>query len=148
MVFSLCFTALAFATTKLLSADPLTGLPLFPGTDSRLHLGNDPTQLPEAVVCDSKMQANFYVVYDTKVDVTLAWYLAHLIGFKKTHAYASNRSQDTFYNSEGTVAVSVSGSGGKEDENTDTYSVVYARFQPALPEKVIISLNQQRLVCH
>jgi hypothetical protein len=93
------------------------------------------------------MQADFYSVYESKVDATLAWYGAHLPGFKKTHAYAANRSQDTFYNSERTLAVSVTGSSGKTDENTETYSVVYSRFQPALPEKAIIGLNQQKVIC-
>jgi hypothetical protein len=93
------------------------------------------------------MQADFYTVYDSKVDATLGWYGAHLPGFKRTHAYAGNRSQDTFYNPEGTLAVSVTGSSGKADGNTETYSVVYIRFQPALPEKSIIGLNQQKVVC-
>jgi hypothetical protein len=93
------------------------------------------------------MQADFYSVYDSKVDSTLGWYGAHLSGFKKTHAYAANRSQDTFYNSERTLAVSVTGSSGKADENTETYSVVYSRFQSALPEKAIIGLNQQKVSC-
>jgi hypothetical protein len=142
-----CDVVTAGGNTKLLTADPLTNLPLYPATDSRLHLGNDPTRLPESNVCNSKMQADFYTVYDTKVDATLAWYGAHLPGFKKTHAYAANRSQDTFYNLDGTFAVSVTGSSGKPGENTETYSVVYSRFQPALPEKAMISLNQQKLVC-
>jgi hypothetical protein len=93
------------------------------------------------------MQTDFYTVYDSKVDATLVWYGAHLPGFKKTHAYTANRSQDTFYNSEGTLAVSVTGSSGKGDENTEAYSVVYTRFQPALPEKAIIGLNQQKVIC-
>jgi hypothetical protein len=86
-------------------------------------------------------------IYDSKVDATLVWYGAHLRGFKKTHAYAANRSQDTFYNPEGTLAVSVTGSSGRAEENTETYSVVYARFQPDLPEKAIISLNRQKVIC-
>jgi len=28
---------------------------------------------------------------------------------QETHAYAANRSQDTFYNAEGTISVSVTG---------------------------------------
>ena len=59
------------------------------------------------------MQADFYTVYDSKVDATLVWYGVHLPGFKRTHAYTAKRSQDTFYNSEGTMAVSVTGSSGK-----------------------------------
>jgi hypothetical protein len=141
------FVVIAGGNTKLLTADPLTNLPLHPATDSRLHLGNEPTRLPESNVCGRKMQTDFYTIYDSKLDATLVWYGAHLPGFKKTHAYAANRSQDTFYNPEGTLAVSVTGSSGKADERTETYSVVYSRFQPGLPEKAIISLNQQKVTC-
>jgi hypothetical protein len=147
IVLALWSAMIADGSTKLLTVDPLTNLPLYPATDSRLHLGNDPTRLPGSNVCQSKMRADFYTIYDSKVDATLVWYGAHLRGFKKTHAYAANRSQDTFYNPEGTLAVSVTGSSGRAEENTETYSVVYARFQPGLPEKTIISLNQQKVVC-
>jgi hypothetical protein len=146
LLLALCSVVIA-SGAKLLTADPLTGLPLYPATDSRLQLGNDPTRLPESNFCGSKMQADFYTVYDSKVDATLVWYSAHLPGFKKTHAYAASRTQDTFYNADGTLAISVSGSSGKAGENTDTYSVVYSRFQPALPERAIIGLNQQKLIC-
>jgi hypothetical protein len=61
----------------------------------------------------------------------LGWYGAHLPGFKRTHSYGANRSQDTFHNPEGTLAASVTGSSGKADENTDTHSLVYSRFQPS-----------------
>jgi len=115
-----CYVVIAGGRTTPLTADPLTNLPLYPATDSRLHLGNEPTRLAESKVCGSKMQADFYTVYDSTVDVTLGWYSAHLPGFKRTHAYAANRSQDTFYNPEGTLAVSVTGSSGKADENTET----------------------------
>jgi hypothetical protein len=141
------FTLTASGGPKLLTSDPLTGLPLYPATDSRLHLGNQPTVLPESTVCKSKMQADFYSIYDSKVDVTLAWYSARLSGFKKTHAYAADRSQDTFYKPDGTLVVSVTGSPGKDGENTDSYSVVYARFQPGLSERAVITLNQQKTVC-
>jgi hypothetical protein len=142
-----CFALIAGGSGKLLTADPLTGLPLYPATDSRLHLGNEPTRLPESSVCGSKMQADFYTVYDAKVDITLGWYSAHLSGFKRTHSYAASRSQDTFYNPGGTLAISVTGSSGRADENTEAYSVVYSRFQPALPEKAIIGLYQQKVIC-
>jgi hypothetical protein len=93
------------------------------------------------------VEADFYSIYDSKVDATLVWYGIHLSGFKRTHAYAAKRSQDTFYNPDRTLAVSVTGSSGKADENTETYSVVYFRFRPALPEKAIIALNQQQVIC-
>jgi hypothetical protein len=147
IVLAFCSALIAGSSTKLLTADPLTGLPLYPATDSRLHLGNDPIRLPESNVCHSKMQADFYAIYDSKVDAALVWYGVHLPGFKKTHAYAANRSQDTFYNADGTLGVSVTGSSGKAGENTETYSVLYSRFEPALPEKAIIGLNQQKVIC-
>jgi hypothetical protein len=149
LIVTLCCAIFMRAHTgaKLLTIDPLTGLPLYPATDSRLHLGNEPTRLPDSAVCKSQMQADFYSVFDSKVDVTLAWYAAHLPDFKKTHAYAAGRSQDTFYKSDGTIIVSVTGTGGKEGENTDTYSVLYARLQPGLAEKTIVGLNQQKVVC-
>ena len=145
LILSFVFTAKA--GPKLLTTDPLTGLPLYPATDSRLHLGNEPTQLPESQVCKSTMQADFYSVYDSRLNATLAWYNAHLSEFKKTHAYAANRSHDTYYKTDGTMLVSVTGSPGKEGENTDTYSVLYARLQPGLPERIIVSLNRQSVVC-
>lgn len=147
IVLALCSLVIARGGTKLLTEDPLTHLPLYPATDSRLHLGNDPTRLPESNVCGSKMEADFYTVYDSNVDATLVWYGAHLPGFKKTHAYAAGRSRDTFYNADRTLAVSVTGSSAKAGDNTEAYSVVYSRFQPALSEKAIITLNEQELVC-
>ena len=129
LILSFVFTARG--GTKVLTTDPLTGLALYPATDSRLRLGNEPTQLPESQVCKSKMQVDLYSVYDSKVNATLAWYDAHLPGFKKTPAYAANRSQDTFYNADRILAVSVTGSSGKAGENTETYSVVYSRFSPS-----------------
>jgi hypothetical protein len=130
-----------------LTTDPLTNLPLYPATDSHLHLGNEPTQLPASKVCRSNMEADFYSVFDSKVDATLAWYAAHLSGFKKTHGYAAKRSQDTFYNNDGTIIVSITGSVGNEGDNTDTYSVVYAKFAPGLSERSIVAMNQQKVVC-
>ena len=82
LILSFVFTARG--GTKVLTTDPLTGLALYPATDSRLRLGNEPTQLPESQVCKSKMQVDLYSVYDSKVNATLAWYDAHLPGFKKT----------------------------------------------------------------
>jgi hypothetical protein len=135
------------AGAKLLTTGPLTNLPLYPATDSRLHLGNEPTQLPASTICKSRMEGDFYSVYDSKVDATVAWYAAHLAGFRKTHAYAAKRSHDTFYRSDGTAIVSITGSVGNDGENTDTYSVLYAHFQPPISEKTILGMNQQKIIC-
>jgi hypothetical protein len=135
------------ASAKTLTTDPLTGLPLYPATDSRLHLGNEPTKIPDSQICKSKMQSDFYAIMDTKVDATVAWYAAHLTGFHKAHGFANGRSQDTFYNDAGTMVVSVTGSRGKEGENTDAYSVSYHRLEPGLPAKTIIGFAQAKIVC-
>jgi hypothetical protein len=147
ITFGLSLTLSANGSPKTLTADPLTNLPLYPATDSRLHLGNAPTRLPDSHMCKSTMQTDFYVVFDSKVAATVAWYAAHLTGFKKTHAYANNRSQDTFYNADGTLLVSITGQPGKPDENTDTHGLVYAQFQPGISEKTILGMNQQKVVC-
>jgi hypothetical protein len=145
IVFSLSFVLSVSSAT--LTSDPLTGLPLIPATDSRLHLGNEPTKLPDSTMCKSKMQIDFYSVFDSKVSATLAWYVARLPGFKKTHGYASGRSQDTFYNADGTIIVSITGDPGKDGEDTGAYGLVYAKFQPGLAEKTILSMNIQKVVC-
>ena len=134
------------AGAATLTTDPLTGLPLDPATDLH-HFGNEPTRMHDSQVCKSTMQGDFYSNVDAKVDVTVAWYSAHLAGFHKSHANADGRSQDAFYNEAGTILVYVTGSPGKEGENTDAYAVTYYRFQPALPAKTILSFTQQKLVC-
>jgi hypothetical protein len=140
LVFTLC------ASAATLTSDPLTGLPLDPATDSH-NLGNEPMKMRDSQICKSTVQGDFYSNVDAKVDVTVAWYAAHLAGFHKSHAYAAGRSQDGFYNDAGTMLVYVTGSPGKDGENTDTYAVTYYRFQPALSAKTINSFTQQKIVC-
>jgi hypothetical protein len=60
IAFVFCFVLVADGNAKFLTADPLTNLPLYAATDSRLHLGAEPARLPESKVCGSKMQADFY----------------------------------------------------------------------------------------
>ena len=135
------------AHAATLTADPLTGLPLYPATDSRLHLGNDPTKIPDSQICKSHMQANFYVVYDSRIDASLAWYTANLAGFHKSHAYSNGRSRDAFYNDAGTQVVIVTGDPGKDGENVGTHGIVYYSFKPGLPAKTIIGFTQEKFTC-
>ena len=95
----LCFAS-AGAQEKLLTTDPLTGLPLIPATDPGFQLGNAPSRLPDAMFCKSKMQVD-----------------------KKGHGYANNRSQDSFYKPDGTVVVSITGQRAEDGQNADGYSV-------------------------
>ena len=145
-MFVLCLTN-AIGQGKLLTNDTLTGLPLIPATDSGMHTGNEPTQMPNSQICKSKMQADFYSIYKTRVDTTVAWYSSHLSGFKKIQGYESQRSQTGYYKPDGTILVIVTGEKGVEGENTDAYSVAYERYEPGLSEKTITGLTQGKIVC-
>ena len=145
-MFVLCLTN-ATGQGKLLTSDPLTGLPLIPATDSGVHVGNEPTQMPDAQICKSKFQGNFYSLFNIKVDAAAAWYSSYLSGFKKVGGYASQRSQTAFYNSDGTIVVIVTGDKGAQGENTNAYAVAYERDQPGISEKAITALTRGNIVC-
>jgi hypothetical protein len=139
-VFGLC-VVLTGAGRAAPTVDPLTGLPLYPGA------GPDPTHMPDTRICKSALKANFYFVSDSKVDATVAWYASHLQGFHKHHSYNDRRTQDTFFNADGTFEVTVTGSPGGPSDNTDTYAVSYGRFEPGLKEKAMASFSQPNMVC-
>lgn len=136
-----------FAAAKTLTTDPLTGLPLLPATASPFG-GNEPTKIPDSQICKSKMQADFYSVFNFKVSATLNWYASRLTGFHRTHGYADGRSQDAFYSADGTTIVAITGEPGKDGEDTETYAVSYTRLQPGLSAKTIIGINQHNIACN
>ena len=127
------------------STDPLTKLTL-PTVDS-VRIAGAPMQLPGTPVCKSTAQMNFYSDVKGKVDAAVAWYSTHLKGFQRTHGYASGRSQDTFYNADGTQIVSISGSPAAEGQNAEVYSIIYGKIEPGVSGKVIAGLNVQKMVC-
>src|SRR5271167_652450 len=137
MLIAMVAMTISGAAAKTLTSDPLTGLPLIPSTDSRLHLGNEPTVLPEAQVCKSKIETDFYAVFDMKFKDTVSWYESRLSGFKKTHGTGSGRPQTTFYKSDGSVVVSITGEPGTA-EDANTHSVSYSKLSPGLTEKTIV----------
>jgi hypothetical protein len=151
-MFVLCL-ANATGQAKLLTSDPLTGLPLIPATDSGKRIGNlsytynEPTKMPDTQLCKSKMQGDFYSLYKTKVDAAVEWYSSHLSGFKQVRGYESGRSQIAFYKPDGTIVVIVTGDPGAEGENTDAYSIAYERYQPGISEKTITGLTHGKIVC-
>ena len=144
----LVFSFPALAGSATLTTDPLTKLPLIPSKDSGLHLDNAPMRLPDTKMCKSNMQTDFYSLNVGKLNAVIAWYGAHLSGFHKTHAFGGDRAQDTFYNADGTVIVSITGEPGKNGEDVDTHSILYAHFQPGLSEKEIVGMNAGHLVCN
>jgi hypothetical protein len=142
----LALTLSAPAANKTLTNDPLTGLPIV-STPDQFHRGNEPTVLPDTKICGSNAKMNFYSLKGIQVDATVAWYAAQLAGFKKTRAWASERSQDTFYKPDGTMIVSITGDPAPKGQNTDVYGLVYGKFEPGLSEKAIIGMNTQNVVC-
>jgi hypothetical protein len=117
--------------------------------------------MPDGLVCKSKMQGDFYALVNMnvgdrniKVNTVVAWYAAHLSGFRKTQGYVSNgpqnaggRSQTAFYNSGGTIVVFVTGDTAPQGENANTYGVGYERYEPGISETTIASLTQGKVVC-
>lgn len=139
---------------KVLTNDPLTGLPLIPATVLFKNVGNEPDKMPDGQVCRSKMQGNFYSLSNImnpasglKMDAAAAWYASHLSGYKKVQGYESGRSQIAFYNSDRTIVIFLTGQRGAQGENTDAFSVAYERYQPGISEKTISSLTQGKIIC-
>jgi hypothetical protein len=126
---------------KLLTTDPLTGLPLSPSTDT--GYGNDPTPLPASNVCKSKLQGEFYLLYHTTTDAAAAWYTHNLKDLKMAKGTESGRTQVVFYKADGTVLVIVTGG----HDSPDAYSVAYQRYTPGLSEKTIAAVTQGKVVC-
>jgi hypothetical protein len=146
----LFLAASAMGQGKLLTTDPMTGLPLIGATDNGMHFANiynEPTTMPSGQVCKSKEQGEFYSLFKIKVDAAVAWYSSHLPGFKKMSGYDGSRSQTAFYNADGTVLVIVTGSHGAKGENTDAYSVAYEKYQPGISEKVITGATTGNIDC-
>jgi hypothetical protein len=135
---------------KILTKDPLTGLPLLPASESAKKVGNAPSKMPDSAVCKSKMKGDFYKVYDyfskdnIKFTDAIAWYASHLTGFKK--AEFSDHSQIIFYSADGTNLVIVDSQKVKDGE-AKTSSVAYELYQPGLEEKAIVSMSQNHIVC-
>jgi len=151
LIFSL---ANAAGQGKVLTNDPLTGLPLIPATVQFKNVGNEPDKMPDARVCKSKVQGNVYSLSNVmnpakgvKMEAAAAWYASHLSGYKKVQGYADGRSQIAFYNSDGTIIVFLTGQLGAQGENADAFSVSYVRYQPGTSEKAITSLTEGKIVC-
>jgi hypothetical protein len=148
----LVYLPITWGQAKILTSDPVTGLPLLPPTDSIKKVGNDPVKMPDGMVCKSKMQGDFYKLYDYFVkdninySDALAWYTAHLAGFKKIES--SNHSRTIFYKPDGTMVVIVTAGSPTPGGLTKTSSVAYERYQPGISEKTIASMTQQKITCN
>ena len=129
-------SAWVFASSAAPTNDPVTSLPVYPGV-------TDPDPLPRANVCRKAMQGDFYMVMGQKVDIVVDWYAKHLVGFKKYHAMTDHRSQDTFFNLDGTQEVTVTGS----PNSTEVFSISYGSFQTRLAEPERASFNTGKQVC-
>jgi hypothetical protein len=141
---ALCMALAAGAQTKpkLLTTDPLTGLPLSPSTDT--GWGNNPDPLPDSNVCKSKLHGEFYLLFHTTTDAAAAWYAQNLKDFKMAKGTESGRTQVVFSKSDGTVLVIITG----DHNSPNAYSVAYQRYTPGLSEKTLLGVPQGKIVCN
>lgn len=141
-VLCVALAAGAQTTPKLLTTDPLTGLPLSPSTDT--GWGNNPDPLPDSNVCKSKLHGEFYLLFHTTTDAAAAWYSQNLKDFKMAKGTESGRVQVVFSNSDGTVLVIITG--GRD--SPAAYSVAYQRYTPGLSQKTVAGVPQGKIVCN
>ncbi len=142
--------ASAVAQAKKPMNDPLTELPVIPAV-----LDTQPDKMPNAQVCKSKMQGDFYLLSSImspekaiKMDAAAAWYVSHLSGYTKVQGYQSGRTQIAFYNADRTIVIFLTGQAGAQGENTGAYTVAYQRYEPGLAEKTIVGLTQGKMACN
>jgi hypothetical protein len=137
LAFSIVLAGLAAGGAGAASIDPLTRLPIYPGMEyvSASSEGVCGTMIREATY--SPRQGNL-----TTVD---QWFAAHLAGFKRIHGTNRNYPYDVFINSDGTLSVSILGSG----PNRGVEGVVYHRnAKPASLGNLTNWLDGSDPLCH
>jgi hypothetical protein len=131
---AVCFSFNSVNATA--ASDSLTGLPIYPGV-------TDPGSLPESDFCGKRMQKDFYIVMGGRIDGVTKWYASHLAGYHKYHAVTDGRSQDTFFNPNGSTEVTVTAT----KAGSAVYSISYGRFEPGLTAREMIWFSQSRKTC-
>jgi hypothetical protein len=116
--------------------DPVSGLPLPPD----LRASNDAIDLN---ICGHPGKANQYLMRSSTVAIEIAWFKAHLAGYKLYHAFWDNRSQDTFYSADGTKGVTITGIPGSDT----VFSLMYLRFATGLTEHQRASFSPSNPSC-
>jgi len=136
------FAGLVYAAD---TTDSLTGLP-FPDAATGIKL-YEPMKLDPVQVCKSTQTTNFYTVDGAKTSAAIAWYGAHLKGFRHLHGYAAGRTQDEFVNADGTLLVGITGIPAADGVDTEVYAIVYATLKPGASQQVLKGLLSQSLSC-
>jgi hypothetical protein len=127
------------------TSDSLTGLPV-PDAASGMKF-YPPMKLDPAQVCKSTHTSEFYTVSGFKTSTVIAWYSAHLKGFRHLHGYGAGRTQDIFVNADGSMLVAVTGSPGPDGVDSNAYAVSYATLKPGLSEKTLTGMLSQHITC-
>jgi hypothetical protein len=130
---------------KMLTSDPLTGLPIPPSED-KFHTGNAPEVIDAHQMCKSKAEMNMYSLSGIKMNATVAWYESKLAGFKKDVSY-DGAQEVLFYKPDQTIAVGIMSKKAPQGSDANVDSIVYMKFTPGLKEKEILGLNSHHLVC-
>ena len=115
--------------------DPVTGLPL-PGLS--------PENKPMSVfICKKQAKIDLYYPGGHTVAGDLAWYTAHLPGYRKVHMFWDKRSQDSFYSPDGTKGVSITGN----PIGDEVHGISYIAIQPGLTPHEITAFSPSNLSC-
>ena len=116
--------ALAATAAQAAQSDPLTGMPIFPGTSYVSKASQD--------VCGTTVSTATYSPGTAMLNTIEAWFTAHLTGFKLVHGTVWRSPYDAFVNADTTSSVSIVGS----DTKNGVDAVYYHRnAKPASTDK-------------
>lgn len=119
------------------TTDPLTRLPLYPGMEY--------LSASSEGVCGTTVREATYDPRQGNLTTVDRWFAAHLAGFKILHGTHRNYPYDVFINSDGTLSVSILGSG----PNRGVEGVVYHRnAKPASLGNLTNWLDGSDPLCH
>ena len=126
------------------ATDPVTGLPVYPGFYT-------PDMLPDAAVCGKAVTMSFTAATLTMTLRTgevgsaavIAWYKSKLPAARHFHAVDGTRSQDTFFASDGSKQLTITG----KPNSATVYSISFGAFHPALSASEMASFNTGKQIC-
>lgn len=137
LALSLTISAVA-ANAAHLTRDSLTQLPLPAITGT--FLGNEPTEMPPAMICKSQYHGNSYQLSNATLDSAVSWYVGALKGFR--HIQSADHSTHLFADPQRSIIVIVMGKAGGS-----ATSVAYEKYEPGLSEKALLGFVNNSLDC-
>jgi hypothetical protein len=127
------------ASAAHLKQDPLTQLPLPSITDNNI-LGNSPTEMPSAKICNSQFRGNHYDLSNSTLDSAVAWYAGALKDFR--HIHSKDHLNHMFADAQRSLIIVVRGTADGRAS-----AVAYEKFEPGLSEKTLLGFVNNALDC-